>query len=87
MHANLGVNWASQDIAGQECAGLSDTSIMLMVNASYSYHFLWRCTLSERPLLLLVLLLVKQFTAHNFPQIMLDRAEINNQMHNTVTNS
>ena len=64
-----------------------EASIMLTVNASCSYHFLWRCTLSERPLLLLVLLVVKQFTVPNSPQITLDCAEINNQMRNTVTNS
>ena len=44
-------------------AGLSDSNIMLMVIATCSNHFLWRCTLSNRPLQLLVLLVVKQFTA------------------------
>ena len=55
-----------------ERAGLSDSNIMLMSNASYSYHILWQYTLSERPLWLLVLPVAKQFTAPNFPQITLD---------------
>ena len=46
-----------------EHAGLSDLNIMLIANASCSYHILWECTLSERLLRLLVLLVAKQFTA------------------------
>ena len=46
-----------------ERSGLSDSNIMLMANASCSYHILWQCTLSERPLWLLVLPVAKQFTA------------------------
>ena len=38
-----------------------------MVNAICSDQFLWRCTLSERPLWLLVLPVIKQFTMPNFP--------------------
>ena len=49
-----------------ERTGLSDLNIMLMANASCSYHILWQCTLSERPLWLLVLPVAKQFTAPNF---------------------
>ena len=45
-----------------ERTGLSDSNIMLMANASCSYHILWQCTLSERPLWLLVLPVAKQFT-------------------------
>ena len=52
--------------------GISDSKIMQMANASCSYHILWQCILSERPLWLLILLVAKQFTAPNFPQIMLD---------------
>ena len=43
-----------------ERTGLSDSNIMLM---ACSYHILWQCTLSERPLWLLVLPVIKQFTA------------------------
>ena len=60
-----------------ERTGLSDSNIMLMANASCSYHILWQCTLSERPLWLLVLPVAKQFTAPNFPQTMLDCVAIN----------
>ena len=67
IHANLG-----HPRTLLERTGLSDSNIMLMANASCSYHILWQCTLSERPLWLLVLLVIKQFTAPNFPQIMLD---------------
>ena len=45
-----------------ERTGLSDSKIILIANASCSYHILWQCTLSERPLWLLVLPVAKQFT-------------------------
>ena len=57
IHANLGENWTLL-----ERTGLSDSNIMLIANASCSYHILWQCTLSERPLWLLVLPVAKQFT-------------------------
>ena len=47
----------------QEHTGLSDANVMLIANASSSFHILWQCTLSERPLWLLVLPVAKQFTA------------------------
>ena len=55
IQANLGVNWVSRTFL--EHGSLSDSNIVLMVNASSNYHFLWQCsecTLSEKPLWLLV---------------------------------